>query len=949
MSQLEDLLAGLAINYYYRRGKDENGDMVGWPDSFADNYLHRPDALERCCTYCMVMNYEVVYQGSSSQDGSTDENENSSSRNKRSSKKYKSGKLHFWEDHPSKKRSHMRELKHIQVPVIYSKQSFPDIASLELYTQKPPSENAKLQREYYAKVALLLFYPFRGLDELRHPDDGTFWSKYKSARDSGELWSFDPRRPLGDDTNSSRALEVLQNIQDKLNCKKMKRPKDTIAQTTECKESTGGGNKKRKGEAEASSYDYDLSELEALFSGGGETASEAGFPERPQSESRNTAHIRNRANITDDQITDPPSLGQSSFGLDQGQTLGSDSSASNSGDNGSNRSSANNGDDDDANSRSSTPPDRRNFLALIQFIQGAVLNDGAHRSNDAASNEGDEATPDHSISAVAEEFGLSNDEKQLAAYEIICSTFVLKVLSETVESDAVSAAASAMEADHLSRLQDVKDRLKKMGGEEQLLMFLTGAGGCGKSHVISAARKFCHRFSQQVGVMFDTSTFYLTAYVGSAAALWGGITIHTAAHLNRTKITDAHCKEWENVKILVIDEVSYFSFKDLENLDKKLRRLKQQPGSIYGGVSIVFAGDLHQLEPFGAGAQPFYYNYNMRWHGAINSAIILQSNHRFKDDPEYGELLGRIRSNTHTQADIETINSRLFKDRSDLPQQGEETCYACAYNKERNSVSQAIFQGLIQNNPLAESDEMPSDEVIVIESVFRKGRSKCSKEFHEFVFEQCGDAQVATSHSKRVDPALKWYPGIPLMITSNEHIKKKRGNGTLCRGLRVQLKEGVQPQWKNYDGRKVFTVTADDCEYMLCEHWKAEKEGEDPVQFKLEPEHDSVVMRLPLFQGKLVSVGGVKASQFGVNSNIATTGHKLQGMSKDNIVVVSWSTQHKNWIYVVLSRVRTLKGLHLLQRLPLSTDFSVDIRLLREEERLAEIEEHVMLRRRERS
>lgn len=339
----------------------------------------------------------------------------------------------------------------------------------------------------------------------------------------------------------------------------------------------------------------------------------------------------------------------------------------------------------------------------------------------------------------------------------------------------------------------------------------------------------------------------------------------------------------------------------------------------------------------------------MRWHGAINSAIILQSNHRFKDDPEYGELLGRIRSNTHTQADIETINSRLFKDRSDLPQQGEETCYACAYNKERNSVSQAIFQGLIQNNPLAESDEMPSDEVIVIESVFRKGRSKCSKEFHEFVFEQCGDAQVATSHSKRVDPALKWYPGIPLMITSNENIKKKRGNGTLCRGLRVQLKEGVQPQWKNYDGRKVFTVTADDCEYMLCEHWKAEKEGEDPVQFKLEPEHDSVVMRLPLFQGKLVSVGGVKVSQFGVNSNIATTGHKLQGMSKDNVVVVSWSTQHKNWIYVVLSRVRTLKGLHLLQRLPLSTDFSVDIRLLREEERLAEIEEHVMLRRRERS
>jgi hypothetical protein len=57
---------------------------------------------------------------------------------------------------------------------------------------------------------------------------------------------------------------------------------------------------------------------------------------------------------------------------------------------------------------------------------------------------------------------------------------------------------------------------------------------------------------------------------------------------------------------------------------------------------------------------------------------------------------------------------------------------------------------------------MPSDEVIVIESVLRKGRNRCSGEFHEYVFEQCGDAQVATSNSKKVDPALKWYPGIHL-------------------------------------------------------------------------------------------------------------------------------------------------------------------------------------------
>ena len=49
--------------------------------------------------------------------------------------------------------------------------------------------------------------------------------------------------------------------------------------------------------------------------------------------------------------------------------------------------------------------------------------------------------------------------------------------------------------------------------------------------------------------------------------------------------------------------------------------------------------------------------------------------------------------------------------------------------------------------------------------------------------------------------------------------------------------------------------------------------------------------------------------------NDATTGHELQGIPKDQLIVTSWSFK-ENWIYVVLSRVRTLKGLYLLKPLP---------------------------------
>ena len=62
--------------------------------------------------------------------------------------------------------------------------------------------------------------------------------------------------------------------------------------------------------------------------------------------------------------------------------------------------------------------------------------------------------------------------------------------------------------------------------------------------------------------------------------------------------------------------------------------------------------------------------------------------------------------------------------------------------------------------------------------------------------------------------------------------------------------------------------------------------------------------------------------------NHATTGHKLQGQSKESIFVHAWSYT-KNWPYVVLSRVRTLKGLFLREKLDSSKDFRNDSRMTR--------------------
>ena len=64
-----------------------------------------------------------------------------------------------------------------------------------------------------------------------------------------------------------------------------------------------------------------------------------------------------------------------------------------------------------------------------------------------------------------------------------------------------------------------------------------------------------------------------------------------------------------------------------------------------------------------------------------------------------------------------------------------------------------------------------------------------------------------------------------------------------------------------------------------------------------------------MWGGRKINIGGIKMKHFGVNSNIETTGHKLQGMTKNQLIVSSWMYSTRNWVYVVLSRVKELKGL----------------------------------------
>ena len=63
----------------------------------------------------------------------------------------------------------------------------------------------------------------------------------------------------------------------------------------------------------------------------------------------------------------------------------------------------------------------------------------------------------------------------------------------------------------------------------------------------------------------------------------------------------------------------------------------------FGGFCIVFASDLCQLEPSGASGKTLHLSSQSSsvWNNTINVVIILNNDHRFKEDPEYEQITNK--------------------------------------------------------------------------------------------------------------------------------------------------------------------------------------------------------------------------------------------------------------------------------------------------------------------
>ena len=278
------------------------------------------------------------------------------------------------------------------------------------------------------------------------------------------------------------------------------------------------------------------------------------------------------------------------------------------------------------------------------------------------------------------------DKEQRRAFEVLTAQFVLRHIEEADENEEDSLLRTFKRQVYSNCKGVLKMLVGKPAKEPSLIMFLTGAGGSGKSEVIKQVLSYAKDFSILIGQRFTKQTILVTASSGVAATLIRGQTVHSACHLNckLKNIDEDTVKRFsKGVRMVIVDEISMLKEDDFDDLNVMLNHLTENPSGVHGNLDIAFMGDFRQLPP--VKAQPLYMSRGSPFQLQVNCFIELKGMYRFKEDPEYGALCQRFREGIPTLKDFDMINERLVTKKNPLPE--EATRVGCANNKQREAIN----------------------------------------------------------------------------------------------------------------------------------------------------------------------------------------------------------------------------------------------------------------------
>lgn len=193
-------------------------------------------------------------------------------------------------------------------------------------------------------------------------------------------------------------------------------------------------------------------------------------------------------------------------------------------------------------------------------------------------------------------------------------------------------------------------------------VFLTGEPGAGKTYTLNKFIEEAQAKHKRIAI---------TASTGIAASHIGGTTIHSWSGLGiADSISDAELdrmgykmqlvERYSRCDILIIDEISMLHGSRLDMVDRACRWIRRKEDVPFGGLQVIFVGDMFQLPPVTRGSDVTdYAHHSNAWRVAELKPAYLTEQHRQGADDELLDILREMRNGGISPEHIELLNTRM--------------------------------------------------------------------------------------------------------------------------------------------------------------------------------------------------------------------------------------------------------------------------------------------------
>jgi len=402
-------------------------------------------------------------------------------------------------------------------------------------------------------------------------------------------------------------------------------------------------------------------------------------------------------------------------------------------------------------------------------------------------------------------------------------------------------------------------------------VFLTGKAGTGKTTFLKHIKSYTHK-----------STIVI-APTGVAAINAAGVTMHSFFQLpfgpfipgtqrgfsNDDSVADKHSL-FKNIRfnadkrdllmeleLLIIDEISMVRADMLDAMDTILRHFRKKPLHPFGGVQILYIGDMYQLPPVVANNEwdilqayyesPFFFSAQVIAE-APPLYIELKKIYR-QSDQHFIDVLNRVRNNQSTAADFKLLNDRYQP--GFTPPATDKYITLSTHNRKAEAINAAALE------------KLPGKMTV----------------FNGAVTGDFSEKALPTEMN------LQLKEGAQVMFIKNDSGAARRFyNGKLATIKKIDKDE--------------ITVTANDNEAdelkIEKETWKNIRYNYDKVSDRIEEEELGSFTQYPLKLAWAVTI------------------HKSQGLTFDKAIIDAGASFAPGQVYVALSRCTSLEGMVLL-------------------------------------